>query len=263
MRFGICLLACIPLYANASQKSEMINQLLFGDVFEIQEISTNQKWFKIRLCFDHYEGWVDATQYTEISEAEYAQLCQSDQIYVVTTSIATLKNLKDLTTIHLSVGSTLPFFNPKTQTLKVGNQVFKWQAGEYALLAPQNRDWICQKSFLFLNIPYLWGGRTWAGMDCSGFTQIIFKIAGYRLRRDACQQATQGETIDFQDRQPADLAFFEREKRIVHVGLILPENQIMHALASVRIDILTEIGIWNTDKQAYSHYLHSIKRMIK
>jgi cell wall-associated NlpC family hydrolase len=117
----------------------------------------------------------------------------------------------------------------------------------------------------FLDTPYLWGGRTFMGIDCSGFTQVVFRVNGKNLLRDAYQQQTQGKKINFESATSGDLAYFSNEEgKVIHVGIILKEKNkvgIIHASGKVRIDSLDEKGILNNDTQSYSHRLHSIKRI--
>lgn len=136
-----------------------------------------------------------------------------------------------------------------------------------ALKTPQNDRTLLQTARLFLNTPYLWGGRTFMGIDCSGFTQIVFRAHGIKLLRDAYQQATQGRKIKLADAATNDLAFFSNsEGRVIHVGIVIKEKEslkIIHASGKVRIDLLDDRGIFNTETQSYSHQLHSLKRILK
>ena len=108
-------------------------------------------------------------------------------------------------------------------------------------------DWIVKVARRYLNAPYLWGGRSPFGVDCSGFTQMVYKIAGQHLLRDAAQQVSQGRSIDFMEEcQAGDLAFFDNEEGdIIHVGMILADNHIIHCDGMVRIDRLDQSGIHN------------------
>jgi gamma-D-glutamyl-L-lysine dipeptidyl-peptidase len=115
-----------------------------------------------------------------------------------------------------------------------------------------------------LNSPYLWGGKTPFGIDCSGFTQMAYKLAGIKLRRDAWQQAEQGHTINLlEETEPGDLAFFDNDEgNIVHVGIILRDHKIIHAAGKVRIDSIDHYGINNKELKKYTHKLRLIKRMV-
>ena len=101
------------------------------------------------------------------------------------------------------------------------------------------------------------------GMDCSGFSQVVHRIVGNDLPRDASQQVELGDTISFvEEAQAGDLAFFDNEEgNITHVGICLGGGDIIHASGSVRIDKLDHIGIFNADKGTYSHKLRVIKRI--
>ena len=122
---------------------------------------------------------------------------------------------------------------------------------------------IVHKAFLFLNTPYLWGGKTPFGIDCSGFTQLVYKLCGHTLLRDAKDQATQGEVLSFiEESEPGDLAFFDNEEGVItHVGIIMQDYFIIHASGKVRIDVLDHSGIYNTDTKKHTHKLRVIKRI--
>ena len=119
-------------------------------------------------------------------------------------------------------------------------------------------------AYMYLNAPYLWGGKTLFGIDCSGFTQMVYKLNGYKLLRDASQQASQGEVLSFiEESEPGDLAFFDNEEgKIIHVGIMLENNYIIHASGKVRIDRLDHLGIYNAELNRHTHRLRVIKKII-
>ena len=127
-----------------------------------------------------------------------------------------------------------------------------------------NRNYIVSTALTFLNSPYLWGGKTPFGIDCSGFTQMVYKINGYKLSRDAKDQANQGETLSFiEESEAGDLAFFNNDQGdIIHVGIILQNNHIIHASGKVRIDRIDHSGIYNNDLNKHTHSLRYIKKII-
>ncbi len=251
--FGICNLSIVPLRLTPTDTAEMVNQVLFGEHFEI--IEKNSKWSKIKLAFDGYEGYIDQKQYVEISEKEYQTLCNNPQTYAGEL-IDFVTDNNNLTTIPL--GANLPLFNQ--DKLQVNNQLFTYEGKVHNRILPKSS--VLEIAYLFLNVPYLWGGKSPFGIDCSGFTQTVYKLCGYNLLRDAKEQATQGQVLSFiEESEPGDLAFFDNEEGIItHVGIIMNDYNIIHAHGKVRIDKLDHSGIYNTDTQQHSHKLRVIKR---
>ena len=128
----------------------------------------------------------------------------------------------------------------------------------------QDKAKLIDTAFLYLNTPYLWGGRTPFGIDCSGFTQMVYKLNGFKLERDASQQALQGEPLSFiEESEAGDLAFFDNDEGVItHVGIIMEDNYIIHSSGKVRIDRVDHLGIFNPDTQRHTHKLRVIKMYI-
>ncbi len=255
--FFACRVAVSVVRAEASDKSEIITQLLFGDRVEL--IERRDKWCKIKTHHDHYEGWLDEKQIIELSEAEYHQ---EDQ-YQYMSPAQELNKIIDADghPLYLSPGSTLPFY--KDGNCKIGNLSFQVN---FEPIIPQQQQFyqnIAPIAQFFLNAPYLWGGRNVFGIDCSGFSQIVYKLNGIALARDAYQQAEQGELVDFlAHAQLGDLAFFDNEEgRITHVGIMLNNHEIIHAAGRVHIDPIDNQGIYSKELGRYTHKLRIIKRL--
>ncbi|WP_281321984.1 C40 family peptidase [Flavobacterium aestivum] len=252
--FGICNLAIIPLRAEASDKSEIVSQVLFGEHFEVLEQS--KQWSRIRIQFDNYEGWIDTKQFQEITESNFKQLStdaiilNADLIEYITTPSNSL--------IPIPLGSSLSFLNYS----EINTSNFDFEGTKTSGIKPKKS--LLNSAFMYLNAPYLWGGKTPFGIDCSGFTQMVYKLNGYKLLRDASQQATQGEALSFiEESEPGDLAFFDNDEgNITHVGIIMENNYIIHASGKVRIDRLDHLGIYNTDTNKHTHKLRVIKKII-
>ncbi len=249
MRYGICNLSIVPLRLEASDASEMVSQVLYGDLFKVLE--QRKSWHKIRLAFDKYEGWIDHKQYLEITKEHYDDF--STMPLKLSTDLVEFIQGQDQQLYPITLGSTL-------NGLSLLNHTFD---GTFTQ-EKQPKERLIDTTFLYLNAPYLWGGKTPFGIDCSGFTQMVYKLNGYKLLRDASQQATQGEALSFiEESEPGDLAFFDNsEGEIVHVGIIMKDNYIVHAHGKVRIDRLDHSGIYNVDKRTHTHKLRVIKKII-
>jgi cell wall-associated NlpC family hydrolase len=256
MPYGICNLSIVPLRIEPSDKSEMVSQLLFGEHFTVLEI--REKWSKISIAFDNYEGWIDTNQYLQISEENYFEIEESKKTLAgELIDFATDENDNFLT---IAIGATLPFYN--TKNLKLGTFNYRYEGQVFMVKQP--KESLIEMAIKFLNSPYLWGGKTPFGIDCSGFTQMVYKLCGHKLLRDAGQQATQGEALSFiEESEPGDLAFFDNEEGvIVHVGIIMKDNYIIHAHGKIRIDRIDHSGIFNVDTQRHTHKLRVIKKII-
>lgn len=260
--YGICHLGVVPCRFEPSDKSEMVTQLLFGETFEI--LKQEGKWLQIRITLDGYECWIDEKQYLPLSEEQYKKqsafpvTCSADLVDLVTKS-------SDNSLTPVLAGSALPAY--EHGKLFVGDQEFSFD-GEITHPLSENENipaLVAEYATVFLNAPYLWGGRSVFGIDCSGFTQVVFKMAGIQLKRDAYQQAEQGITLSFvEEAQTGDLAFFDNEEgKIIHTGIVLPQGKIIHASGKVRVDKLDHQGIFNNDTKKYSHKLRLIKRVLQ
>ena len=258
MKFGACLLSVVPVRSEPSDKTEMTTQLLFGDLVVVNESWNN--WLKIRIVYDNYEGWIDHKQVVEISNDEFSKLSKAPSQY--TKDLVEVFQGESGKLIPVLFGSTIR--NLTSNGFKIGDQhfIFEGQLSQPALIPSINS--IIEDAMILLNAPYLWGGKTPFGIDCSGFTQTVFKVNGVELLRDAAQQASQGEAISLVDEaEPGDLAFFDNEEeKIVHVGIIFEKNKIIHASGRVRIDMIDHQGIYNKELQKYTHRLRLIKRLI-
>ena len=256
MLYGICHLSIVPVRIEPADTSEMVTQLLFGEHFKVLE--KRKKWSKIRIFFDNYEGYVDNKQFLDIEEDYYNSLSVLKPHYSAEMVDYITGNNNYLSTIV--IGSCLPFYENKK--FKVLDNLYDYNGGVY--YDTLSKSELVRKAYLFLNTPYLWGGKTPFGIDCSGFTQMIYKLCGHSLKRDAKDQAKQGDVLSFiEESEPGDLAFFDNsEGEIVHVGIIMNDYHIIHAHGKVRIDKLDQSGIYNVDTKKHTHKLRVIKKII-
>ena len=251
MKYGINTLGLIPLRNDAKDQSEMISQVLFGQHFKILELKT--KWIRIRLFSDNYEGWICSKQYLEIDKINYEQLSSSTQPISIGKTCQLL-DIDDNTEISIPMGSTLPYLNDGIINIKSKNYKY------FGEVSSKNKNEVIKYSKQLLNTPYLWGGKSFLGIDCSGFTQLVFSVCGVNIPRDAYQQVDFGNKIKFSKKEPGDLIFFINDRnKIHHVGIALENDKIIHASGKVRIDILTKDGILKNNE--ISHRYHSSLRI--
>lgn len=238
MNKGICNVTVAPVRAENSDKAEIVTEILFGESADILEV--NKNWTRIKMHYDGYEGWMDTKQLKPVTEEELAKR----KITVVT---------EDFSSVLMNDGKTL---------LSMGSEV------EFPAVASRRshdlRESIALAAREFLNVPYLWGGKSFFAVDCSGFTQLVYKIHDIKLPRDTYQQAEVGIPLTFvEESQPGDLAFFENpEGKIIHVGIMLENQKIIHASGKVRIDILDSTGIFNKEMNKHTHKLRVIKNVL-
>ncbi|MBD3749642.1 MAG: C40 family peptidase [Sphingobacteriales bacterium] len=257
---GICQLSVIPIRANPEHRSEMVSQLIFGDTFEI--LAQENQWLKIKNRDDDYEGWVNESQVSEINEDFLNDLEKQATFLTREVNVMLLKgSLRE--PIYVPAGSLLPFY--EASKCRINQDIY--QVTSSNIFIPNQEEFasdITETAKMFLNVPYLWGGRTHAGIDCSGFAQIVFKMLGIQLKRDASQQAEQGKLVDFlTEAKAGDLAFFDNEEgRITHVGIMLNNSQIIHASGRVKIDRIDNQGIFAVEQNKYTHRLRIVKRFI-
>jgi hypothetical protein len=251
MEYGICNLAVVPLRAEPSDRSEMVSQVLFGEAFEILE--WKDKWVQIITALDSYTGWIDRLQVVMLGHLAYKRLLQTPAP-VTYRAVTQAWKIADNTVIYLPAGSSLAFLEGTTSY--IGDQRYDiiGEIGEIDSVANVARS--------FLNAPYLWGGRTHFGIDCSGFTQIVYKLKGISIKRDASMQAQEGTAVDsLLTAKPGDLAFFNNDEgRITHVGIVLGAGKIIHASGKVKIDSIDTQGIYSDELKRYTHRLKVIRR---
>ncbi len=256
-QFGICRLALTPLRDQPSDRSEMISQLLFGEHYQVMATSDDGTWLQVVSNFDQYQGWIDHKQHHSISEAYFQEINRSN--YQITTDVSA-EAIINGEQLHLAMGSVLPMVAGE---LFSSTGLLKFHGNSKSLSKKLDFAETQAMALKYLNAPYLWGGRSPWGIDCSGFVQQVFRIAGYALPRDSVQQVHCGSPVDhIKQAQAGDLAFFASTSgKIDHVGIILGDNQIIHASGKVRIDELREEGIW--DGQQITHHMKTVRRVLK
>lgn len=244
-----CFQSLIPVRSEHKDQAEIVTQLLFGEPATI--IDSYNQWRKIRIAHDDYEGWIDRKQVAIIDKATFEKLKNSSSrqgslLQKIDTPWGKILTL---------MGSLMP------------SGVKSFEIGEYKFEITENNEEkiplnLEDIALNYLNAPYLWGGRTHFGIDCSGFTQAVYRFFEINLPRDASQQVYIGNEINFEDTKVGDIAFFQNTRgKVNHVGIILAKNEFIHASGRVRIDKLTEEGIYNNETDKLTHKIYNIKRI--
>lgn len=248
--YAICNLSVISVREEPLHSSEQVTQMLYGDICFI--IKRLDNWGYIRMDFDNYEGWVDTKQLQEIDNQTYNEIKGTMPRYAYDL-IDFVQNIDDENQLYpICIGAT------------VSNAPFLGQIFQGEIQQRVSKKHLAEIAYRYLNAPYQWGGKSPFGIDCSGLVQMVYKLAGVSIPRDASEQAQIGTSIDFiEEAQIGDLAFFDNpEGKIIHTGLIVQKNYIIHAHGKVRIDIIDHNGIYNADFQKYTHKLRTIKRIL-
>ena len=261
--FAINHCTVTPVRQEPSEGSEQLTQLLFGEVCEV--LDRLPRWTKIRSTLDGQEGWVDFKMLTHVGDEAIRREAKGEGVISVPMAIATdMETGEDL---MLTLGTRLPNYAHGTFEV-LGKQYLINPAGVRGERREARGEEICAIAQTLLNAPYLWGGKNAMGMDCSGFTQVVYAAMGVNLLRNAREQMTQGELVpSLTEAQPGDLAFFDHADRdpkatnISHVGLLLDNKKIIHCSGCVHIDTIDEQGIHLPDGEL-THHLVQIRRYL-
>jgi hypothetical protein len=247
--FGVCNLSIVPIRKNGDNKSEMISQLLYGDLYEV--IGGEEKWLLIKTIFDNYQGWIEKNQFIEIKSVQLFKELSKNKAYSLNLIHYVETFNKNL--IPIMLGSNI----------SISKHINHSFDGEFSDKIRSRKD-IIETARLYLNAPYLWGGKTPFGIDCSGLSQMVYKINGYNIPRDAKDQVKLGIDLGFiEESKEGDLAFFDNEEgEIIHVGILLKNNYIIHASGHVKIDRIDQTGIYNLNRKKHTHKLRAIKNII-
>ncbi|MFT4094818.1 MAG: C40 family peptidase [Niabella sp.] len=252
MKYAIVTVPAAAVRKKPDHRKEMSNQLLFGETVKVLK-QKSDRWLKVESLYDGYTGWLTTHLVTGINKP-----VPKEKIYLAPHLLT--KIYWGAQTVHIPTGAVLPDFKDQKGAI-AGKEYILEEAPLDPSAVTDKAGQLVQNAMAWLNAPYLWGGKTILGVDCSGFSQVMYKLIGIAIARDAWQQAQQGRLIkDLAKALPGDLAFFDDKDEIVHVGILLGPGSIIHAAGKVRIDRIDKKGIINTDTGKRTHYLKLIRR---
>lgn len=256
--YGVCRLSVVAVQKEAGFTQERVTSLLFGDHYEVLSQSKDKQWYYIRIYFDQVEGWIDRRQHHSISKDYFDQINQAD--FKITTDV-TSTILYKKSPLSIVMGSIVPI--SQSELFKMEEQ-FAFNGESKSIGLKRDEEFLRTTALKYLNSPEQQGGKSPFGIDAQGFTQMIFKISGYLIPHEMARQSTAGKKVnEVTDMQPGDIAFFKNSNgEIIHSGIVLSANSIIHVDGQVKTDHLSHDGILNQEQKTITHPLAFLRRIL-
>ena len=254
--YGVCNLNAVAMRTEPDSASEMHTQVLFGETFSIEDETAG--FYQIKTDYDDQQGWIAKHQVCLVDTEEHRRIFAAEKTF--TNELVSFLTETDSMLTPLSLGAVLP--DIVNNEFTIGDHAYFFEGeSKYGVY---EKSQIVKSAFLYINSPFLHGGRTPFGIDSAGLIQMIYKINGHYLPRKSHEQAKLGEVLSFiEESEPGDLAFFDNDEgEIIHVGILLENNYIIHCHGKVRLDRLDQSGIFNVDTHRHTHKLRVIKKML-
>lgn len=257
---GIITLPLVPLRESDNEKSELCTQLLFGELVEI--IETRDRWLLVHNLSDNYRGWVDRKMIHILTSQEKERIV-TEPTHIVQIPFIQCEKADSNEKMLLPGGSII--HAEKTEKFTLGAETYSLDPSGLKQPVKLIGEELIRHARQYLNTPYLWGGKSVFGIDCSGLVQVVYSMCGVSLQRDASEQAESGTVINtLSESKAGDLAFFENtDGKIIHVGILVNPNQIIHASGWVKVETIDSIGIISARTGEYTHKLNVVKRLIQ
>jgi hypothetical protein len=244
--WALATLSVSNLRTEPDHASELASQVMMGTPLKI--LNCSEKWCRVQTP-ENYIGWMDTSGLERVTQKEldrwkqsnrYLFNCMSGYVYDTPGKKGEVVSdivLGDLFEVESAVKGFLKIRIPDGRNGYVRKSDCI-SFNDWSHLQPNVKS-ILSVASQMMGFPYLWGGTSSKGVDCSGFVKLVYYTQGVILARDASQQARYGEPVDFSNMnnlQPGDLLFFGRSSRhITHVGIYLGKGNFIHASGRVHI----------------------------
>jgi len=256
---GIITIPLVSLWESDSDSSSLSTQLMFGELVEVLKVG--EHWIYVRNLTDDCLGWVDLKM-VQILSAEEEKRLSNLPVFCISVPFLVCDKPVSQQKMYLPGGSYFPAYN--YGRCIIDDEIYQINMSSNLQKPSTLSQEIINYTLQYLNAPYLLGGKSIMGIDCSGLVQVVFAMGGVKLPRDVAHQVEFGHVIDFLfEAQPGDLVFFENtEREIVHVGILLNTHQVIHVSGCVKIDSIDSQGIISSKTGDYTHTLRVIKRIV-
>lgn len=254
--YGVCRLSLVSVRKTPDMQGAIVTQLLFGDHYEV--LQEKGEWLSIRNHFDQMIGWMEAEQHHAITKEYFEQINNAD--FKITTDLASTILFKK-NPLTILIGSVVPISN--SELFKMEEQ-FAFNGESKSLGQKRDFEFLKQIACKYQNAPHQQGGKSPFGIDGAGLVQVVFKICGYSLPRQADQQRLEGKKVkSLGEAMPGDVVLLKKTgTTALTAGILLDEQKIIYADGKVRIDQLLEDGILRAETKVYTHSPVEIRRIL-
>jgi len=230
--FGMASVGIVPLRKEPADSAEMVSEILLGELFQI--IGKQKKWWQVKALLGDYTGWINANEGYKLPDKELHEWLALNKNPQNRSPYFTFKAGNTYDQCLVTPGSVI----------QICGDTIQYPFGKYPITSEPEKlkgSGLLETARSFLGTPYLWGGRTDTGVDCSGFVQAVLIQHGIIFPRDSVDQSQAvplhtTDKIEKEDVIPGDIIYFNpKSNQISHVGFYLGDGLLLHAAGKVRV----------------------------